>query len=141
LKNLVPFLLIMAALAGTGALAHHDIADDIDINAPIEIVGQFVGVDWGSQHTVFHIAIERSDAPSQLWHVQADSTSLLSRNGFTNSTAVGLNTVAVVMYLSRSSACENECQGYGLSLTDPKGNSYTLRRDITAMLNNLRSGN
>ena len=100
-----------------------------------------IGLDWTLPHSVLHIEIQRATGENQVWLVQLDSPRDLLERAFSRATASKLNRVAVVMYLSSDNSCEDECFGYGLSLTDPIGNTYTLSRDIASMLTELKSGN
>ncbi len=140
-SNLKLLFLSVFFLVSTNTKAHHDVLADIDLGAPIELVGQVAGVEWENPHAVLHIEIQRATGPNQLWLVQLDSPHDLLGQLFTRNTINNLNWVAVVMYLSLSNSCEDECFGYGLSLTDPMGNSYTLSREIASALTELKFGN
>ena len=127
-------------LVSASTNAHHDVSSDIDLDAPIEIVGQVVGVEWESPHATLQIEIERATGANQVWLVQVDSPRELVERAFSSNTVSNLNFVAVVMYLSLSNSCDDECFGYGLSLTDPAGNTYTLSSEISSMLTELKVG-
>ena len=107
----------------------------------MQVVGQLVDVEWRSPHVILHLELEQTPESVQRWQVEIDSPQLLQSRGINRSAFNGLNVVAIILYPSMRQACTDDCHAYGLSLTEPRGNSYTLRRDISDWLTVLKRGN
>ena len=125
-------------LWGLESNAHHDVLDAINLNNPFEIVGQVAAVDLGRPHSTLEILIRRVSGKDQIWRIQMDDRRALSERGFTDVSLQNLEWVKVIVYLPEGSVCVDECNGYGLSLTDTENNSYTLSNDISARLRQLK---
>ncbi|MEQ8954209.1 MAG: DUF6152 family protein [Gammaproteobacteria bacterium] len=125
---------ILACAFSHPAWGHHDVSGDMDIAAPVEIVGQLLEVEWGSPHSTLRVEVERAGAANQVWRIQADSTTVLANRAFNVRALSGLEMVAVIAFPSTGSSCGDVCSAYGLSLRDPNNNSYTLSGDISDRL-------
>ncbi len=74
-------LLAMAAAAPVGA--HHAFAAEFDADAPIELTGTVVRMEWVNPHTWIHIDVEQGNGTSQRWMIEGGPPTALLRRGFT----------------------------------------------------------
>ena len=126
--TLLPVLL--STFLAVPVSGHHEIVSDMNLASPLQIVGEIAAVNWGDPHSSLQINIARENQPDQEWLIQIDSAGeLISKDIGANEIRAG-DWVAVVLFLSAGSDCENRCVAYGLSLTDEDQNSYTLSQEV-----------
>src|SRR5712671_3114634 len=69
-------------LASTSALAHHSFAAEFDANAPIQLRGTVVRVEWVNPHSWIHIDVKEPDGKVTRWMVEGGTPNTLFRRGF-----------------------------------------------------------
>ncbi len=72
----------LVAAAGGRALAHHAFAAEFDADAPIELTGTVVRMEWVNPHTWIHIDVAQPDGSAERWMIEGGPPTSLLRRGF-----------------------------------------------------------
>jgi hypothetical protein len=82
---------ILAALAHAPADAHHAFGAEFDADAPLQIEGRVVRLEWVNPHSWIHLAVERmtirgedlmpEDPSQEVWMVEGGTPNVLVRRG------------------------------------------------------------
>lgn len=127
-------LLLIVLLVSPLASAHHDVLSEIDLNAPIEIVGQVQSLQLSAPHAVLRVAGKDTRGADQIWVIQLDHPDTLKSMGFTALSVQQDEWVAVIAFPVRGTSCTDECSAYGLTLSDTDNNDFSLNSQISAEL-------
>ncbi len=77
--------LMMGALAlllvAAPLVAHHVFSAEFDRNAPIQLTGPVVRLEWVNPHSSIHLEITNLDGTKDLWMVEGGSPYALQRRG------------------------------------------------------------
>ncbi len=130
MRSVLTLILGIALLQSGVADAHHDIADDMNLSSPIQLVGQIAAINWGEPHSSLQLNLPRAGLQDQEWLIQIASISELAEVEFSASDIDVGDWVAIILFVAESSDCSVRCVGYGLSLTDENDNSYTLSQQV-----------
>ena len=63
------------------AVAHHAFGAEFDRDAPIQLRGQIVKLEWVNPHTWIHVEIEKDDGTNEVWMVEGGTPNVLLRRG------------------------------------------------------------
>jgi hypothetical protein len=84
-------VLTLAALAHAPADAHHAFGAEFDADAPLQIEGRVVRLEWVNPHSWIHLAVERmvirgedvvpEDPSREVWMVEGGTPNVLVRRG------------------------------------------------------------
>lgn len=120
------------------AFAHHGIADDIDLDQPLELNGTIELAEWINPHVVLNFRTQDENGFSQLWLLQVDSPNSLLRKGINRVSLDSLGTVDILVYPSTSAPCSNTCYGYGVELRTRISATYILHNTAYELVNALQ---
>ncbi|NNL30131.1 MAG: hypothetical protein HKO77_03870, partial [Gemmatimonadetes bacterium] len=63
------------------AVAHHAFGAEFDRDAPIQLRGQIVKLEWVNPHTWVHVEIAKDDGTTEVWMVEGGTPNVLLRRG------------------------------------------------------------
>ena len=116
LRHLV--IVICAALlpGAAGLSAHHSFAAEFDANAPVQLRGTVVKVEWINPHTWIHIDVKGSDGKSVRWMIEGGTPNTLLRSGLTRKSLPEGTEILVDGYKAKNGT--NRANGRDLTFTD-----------------------
>ena len=100
--------------------SHHAFTAEFDANAPINITGKVLKVEWINPHAWVHVEVEEKGKKTT-WRVEGGTPNTLIRNGI-NKESIKPGTVIVVRgYQSKGKLCLPRCIANGRDVTFPDG--------------------
>jgi hypothetical protein len=116
LRRLV--IVICAALLPGGAAvsAHHSFAAEFDANAPVQLRGTVVKVEWINPHTWIHIDVKDPDGKTVRWMIEGGTPNTLLRRGLTRTSLPEGTEILVDGYKAKNGT--NRANGRDLTFTD-----------------------
>jgi hypothetical protein len=109
------------ALASWQAWGHHAFSAEFDANAPVNLEGEVVKVEWINPHAWIHLAVVAEDGNSQVWMVEGGTPNTLLRAGINrNSLPIG-SVIKVRGYQAKDKSCEPACKANGRDLMFENG--------------------
>ena len=109
----IPTLLLTAI----PAIGHHAFSAEFDANAPVNLRGPVVKVEWINPHAWIHMETKTKDGKTEVWMVEGGTPNTLQRNGVTRD-SVQVGTVIVV---SGYQAKDGRKRANGRDITLPDG--------------------
>ena len=106
----------LVAVAGAQALAHHAFAAEFDANAPIELTGTVVRMEWVNPHTWIHIDVAQPDGSAQRWMIEGGPPTSLLRRGFTKRSLLAGTEVFVEGFQAKDGS--NKANGRDVTFAD-----------------------
>lgn len=103
--------------AGAPLFAHHAFSAEFDANAPVNLQGPVVKVEWINPHAWIHMETKTKDGKTEVWMVEGGTPNTLQRNGVTRD-SVKVGTVIVV---SGYQAKDGRKRANGRDITLPDG--------------------
>ena len=77
----------LLVLAGVGRVAaHHAFTAEFDANAPVNLKGEVVKVDWVNPHAWIHMDVKGADGKVERWAIEQGSPNALIRQGWGRTT-------------------------------------------------------
>ena len=77
------------------AMAHHAFGAEFDADAPIQLTGPIVKLEWVNPHSWIHIEITLEDGAKEVWMVEGGTPNVLVRRGLRRE-CLPMGTVLVV---------------------------------------------
>ena len=77
------------------AVAHHAFGAEFDADAPIQLKGPIVKLEWVNPHSWIHIEITKDDGTKEVWMVEGGTPNVLVRRGLRRE-CLPIGTVLVV---------------------------------------------
>ncbi|MCH7530892.1 MAG: hypothetical protein IIB36_03910 [Gemmatimonadetes bacterium] len=77
------------------AVAHHAFGAEFDADAPIQLKGPIVKLEWVNPHSWIHIEITTEDGSKEVWMVEGGTPNVLVRRGLRRE-CLPIGTVLVV---------------------------------------------
>ena len=100
--------------------SHHAFTAEFDANAPINITGKVLKVEWINPHAWVHVEVEEKGKKTT-WTAEGGTPNTLIRNGI-NKESIKPGTVIVVRgYQSKGKRCLPRCIANGRDVTFPDG--------------------
>ena len=107
----------LAILAGTAALsAHHSFSAEFDSNAPVQLRGTVVRVEWINPHTWIHIDVKDPDGRTTRWMIEGGTPNTLLRRGLTRDSLPQGTEILVDGYKAKNGT--NRANGRDLTFPD-----------------------
>jgi len=114
-------------------LAHHSFRAEFDRNAPIQLMGPIVRVEWVNPHSWIHLEIANLDGTKDVWMVEVGSPYALQRRGLRRE-CPRLGTVLTVDGYQARDRSLKRANGRGVSFPDGRkfslGSSYFGMADL-----------
>ena len=143
----------LATLAYAPASAHHAFGAEFDADAPLQIEGRVVRLEWVNPHSWIHLAVERMvirgeevapDDPSQeVWMVEGGTPNVLVRRGLRRE-CLPVGTLLVVDGYQAKDHTLKRANGRDVTFPDGRkffmGSSGTGAPEDGAERNSLESG-
>jgi hypothetical protein len=116
LRRLV-VVICASLLTGAAAVsAHHSFAAEFDANAPVQLRGTVVKVEWINPHTWIHIDVKGSDGKTVRWMIEGGTPNTLLRSGLTRKSLPEGTEILVDGYKAKNGT--NRANGRDLTFTD-----------------------
>lgn len=119
-KRLQFGLAVCVALSGSmlarQAFSHHSFAAEFDADAPVELHGTIVRMEWINPHTWLHLDVKNDDGTTTPWMIEGGTPNTLFRRGFTMETVKAGTEITIFGYRARNGA--NRANGRDLVLPD-----------------------
>ena len=106
----------LVAAAGAQVVAHHAFAAEFDANAPIELTGTVVRMEWVNPHTWIHIDVAQPDGTAQRWMIEGGPPTSLLRRGFTKRSLLAGTEVFVEGFQAKDGS--NKANGRDVTFAD-----------------------
>ena len=112
--------MISLSILSLSVSTHHAFTAEFDANAPINITGKVLKVEWINPHAWVHVEVEEKGKKTT-WMVEGGTPNTLIRNGI-NKESIKPGTVIVVRgYQSKGKLCLPRCIANGRDVTFPDG--------------------
>ncbi len=113
-------VIISFSILSLNISSHHAFTAEFDANAPINITGKVLKVEWINPHAWVHVEVEEKGKKTT-WMVEGGTPNTLIRNGI-NKESIKPGTVIVVRgYQSKGKLCLPRCIANGRDVTFPDG--------------------
>ena len=109
------FLVIFCS--STYITSHHSFTAEFDKNAPINITGKVIKVEWINPHAWVHIEVQDKKGKNTIWMVEGGTPNTLIRNGVTKQTLIPGTIIVVRGYQSKGRLCSPSCIANGRDVT------------------------
>jgi hypothetical protein len=96
--------------------AHHSFSAEFDSNAPIQLRGTVVRVEWINPHTWIHIDVKDPDGKTTRWMIEGGTPNTLLRRGLTRDTLPQGTEILVDGYKAKNGT--NRANGRDLTFPD-----------------------
>ena len=111
----------LVALISWQARGHHAFSAEFDANAPVNLEGEVVKVEWINPHAWIHLEVVAEDGSSEVWMVEGGTPNTLLRAGINrNSLPIG-SKIKVRGYQAKDKSCEPACKANGRDLMFENG--------------------
>ena len=121
MRNILGYIVFLILFPFSHTIyGHHAFTAEFDANAPINITGKVVKVEWINPHAWVHVEVQE-ELKATIWMVEGGTPNTLIRNGLTkNSIKPGI-VINVRGYQSKGKLCLPRCIANGRDITFPDG--------------------
>tara|TARA_Y100001934_G_scaffold44255_1_gene53391 strand:- start:3153 stop:3593 length:441 start_codon:yes stop_codon:yes gene_type:complete len=113
-------LTVTSLLTSLSIYSHHAFTAEFDANAPVNLTGKIVKVEWINPHAWVHVEVIE-DNKKTIWMVEGGTPNTLIRNGLTKQTLKPGTVIVVRGYQSKGKLCTPRCRANGRDVTFPDG--------------------
>lgn len=97
-------VILLCAVAGGRAAAHHSFAAEFDATKAIRVTGTLAKVEWTNPHTYFYVDVKDDNGTVVRWACESGAPGALSRRGFKRSLLKLGDTLIVDGYRAKNGA-------------------------------------
>lgn len=112
--------IIFLGLSSLNIFAHHAFTAEFDANAPINITGKVLKVEWINPHAWVHVEVQEKGKKTT-WMVEGGTPNTLIRNGITKDSIKPGTVIVVRGFQSKGKLCLPRCIANGRDVTFPDG--------------------
>jgi hypothetical protein len=76
------FAALLALALTLPVAAHHSFSLEFDQDAPVDITGRFVRIDWVNPHSWVYIEVDNADGTKTVWGAETPPPNVLYRQGW-----------------------------------------------------------
>ena len=102
------------------SFSHHAFTAEFDANAPVNLTGKVLKVEWINPHAWVHMEVEE-EGKKTTWMVEGGTPNTLIRNGITKQSIKPGTVIVVRGYQSKGKLCLPRCIANGRDVTFPDG--------------------
>jgi Family of unknown function (DUF6152) len=102
MKPVAVAVLLGALTAANAALAHHPFASEFDANAPLQLSGKVMKVDWNDPHVTVHLVVADTGGQTREWSFEAASPSMMQKKGWQKNTLKEGEQITIQGYRAKS---------------------------------------
>ena len=113
-------LILLLGLSSIKVFSHHAFIAEFDANAPINITGKVLKVEWINPHAWVHVEVQEQGKKTT-WMVEGGTPNTLIRNGITKESIKPGTVIVVRGYQSKGKLCLPRCIANGRDVTFPDG--------------------
>ena len=113
-------LYVFALSISVYSYSHHAFTAEFDANAPVNLTGKVLKVEWINPHAWVHMEVEE-DGKKTTWMVEGGTPNTLIRNGITKQSIKPGTGIVVRGYQSKGKLCLPRCIANGRDVTFPDG--------------------
>ena len=111
-------LYVFALSISVYSYSHHAFTAEFDANAPVNLTGKVLKVEWINPHAWVHMEVEE-DGKKTTWMVEGGTPNTLIRNGITKQSIKPGTVIVVRGYQSKGKLCLPRCIANGRDVTFP----------------------
>ncbi len=112
--------IIFLGFSSLNIVAHHAFTAEFDANAPINITGKVLKVEWINPHAWVHVEVQEKGKKTT-WMVEGGTPNTLIRNGITKDSIKPGTVIVVRGFQSKGKLCLPRCIANGRDVTFPDG--------------------
>ena len=109
-------LYVFALSISVYSYSHHAFTAEFDANAPVNLTGKVLKVEWINPHAWVHMEVEE-DGKKTTWMVEGGTPNTLIRNGITKQSIKPGTVIVVRGYQSKGKLCLPRCIANGRDVT------------------------
>ena len=113
-------LYVFALSISVYSYSHHAFTAEFDANAPVNLTGKVLIVEWINPHAWVHMEVEEAGKKT-IWMVEGGTPNTLIRNGITKQSIKPGTVIVVRGYQSKGKLCLPRCIANGRDVTFPDG--------------------
>ena len=113
-------LYVFALSISVYSYSHHAFTAEFDANAPVNLTGKVLKVEWINPHAWVHMEVEEAGKKTT-WMVEGGTPNTLIRNGITKQSIKPGTVIVVRGYQSKGKLCLPRCIANGRDVTFPDG--------------------
>ena len=113
-------LYVFALSISVYSYSHHAFTAEFDANAPVNLTGKVLKVEWINPHAWVHMEVEE-EGKKTTWMLEGGTPNTLIRNGITKQSIKPGTVIVVRGYQSKGKLCLPRCIANGRDVTFPDG--------------------
>ena len=113
-------LYVFALSISVYSYSHHAFTAEFYANAPVNLTGKVLKVEWINPHAWVHMEVEEAGKKT-IWMVEGGTPNTLIRNGITKQSIKPGTIIVVRGYQSKGKLCLPRCIANGRDVTFPDG--------------------
>ncbi len=118
---------ILLCVAGRGAIAHHSVAGEFNVNKIVNLNGVVSDVEWANPHIYIHLDVKNPAGVVTTWRLESVPVAMMRKAGLSKSLLLADGQTANVgAYLARDGTPH---LGYLVKITYADGHHYQFASD------------